>query len=278
MRLKILLCSVAVDTRGKTVEIDTPKLWLIFSRTHSAILGFLKGGITLHGISFSDFLILEALLHNESLGWEALNQKLRDLDNVTVNGSIDSLERRGLIMQRRDARGVWNVKLTKRGHGVITKAYTQHVKDIDAALGSLTTEERIYLYERLKKIGLYGEKLQNTRFKGQRGGLAPWQLRKATDYMAQHLTKSVPLAKIAAQTKLSESQLRRAFKVSTGIPPHRWHLNIRIAKAQELLRDGALPMREIALATGFVALSHFSRSFRKIVGVSPSEWQRHPRQ
>jgi AraC-like DNA-binding protein/DNA-binding MarR family transcriptional regulator len=263
----------------KAVEIEIPKLWLVFTRAHSAIIGFLMGGITLHGISFNDFLVLEPLLHYEALGMEVLTRKIHNnLNNVTLNSTIDSLERRGLIMQRRDSRGAWTLKLTKQGDAVISKTYAQHVKDIEAALRVLTSEERVHLYHFLKKVGLHGEKLQITRFSDQRGGLAPWQLRKAKEYMAQHLNSSVPLAKIAALTKLSESQLRRAFKVSTGMPPHRWHLNLRIAKAQELLRAGELPMREIALATGFVALSHFSRSFRKVVGVCPSEWQRHPRQ
>jgi AraC-like DNA-binding protein len=82
------------------------------------------------------------------------------------------------------------------------------------------------------------------------------------------------VAEVAAKVGLSAAQFTRAFKASTGFPPHRWQLNQRIAKAQELLRYGAFPLAEIALATGFTEQSHFTRIFKKVVGVSPGAWQR----
>ena len=58
------------------------------------------------------------------------------------------------------------------------------------------------------------------------------------------------------------------------MPPHQWQLKSRIAKAQELLRYGDLPLAQIALAAGFAEQSHFSRIFKSIVGVPPGTWQR----
>ena len=51
----------------------------------------------------------------------------------------------------------------------------------------------------------------------------------------------------------------------------------RIFEAQELLKDGALSLAEIAIATGFTEQSHFTRVFKEIVGVSPGIWQRQNR-
>ncbi len=109
------------------------------------------------------------------------------------------------------------------------------------------------------------------------GRLAPRQLRRVTEYIIQHLADTVKLEDLAALTGLSQSQLGRAFKASTGVSPHRWQLNARVAKAQELLLAAQMPLAEIALATGFVEQSHFNRVFKNVVGTPPGSWQREHR-
>jgi AraC family transcriptional regulator len=111
----------------------------------------------------------------------------------------------------------------------------------------------------------------------RQGGLARWQLRRVTEYMRAQLSSSVHLSELAEMTGLSQSQFGRAFKVSTGLPPHRWLLRERVAKAQELLREGKMSLAEIALATGFTEQSHLSRIFRQVVGAPPGAWQRDQR-
>jgi AraC family transcriptional regulator len=106
------------------------------------------------------------------------------------------------------------------------------------------------------------------------GRLVPRLLRRVTEYIVEHLSESVRLRDLAAITGLSQSQFGRAFKSSTGVSPHRWQLNARIAKAQELLLSGVLPLAEIALVTGFAEQSHFNRVFKNVVGTSPGAWRR----
>jgi AraC family transcriptional regulator len=106
------------------------------------------------------------------------------------------------------------------------------------------------------------------------GRLAPRQLRRVTECIIEHLSEAVRLKELAAITGLSQSQFGRAFKASTGLSPHQWQLNARIAKAQELLLSGALPLSEIALATGFAEQSHFTRVFKNVTGASPGAWRR----
>jgi AraC family transcriptional regulator len=106
-----------------------------------------------------------------------------------------------------------------------------------------------------------------------RGRLAPWQLRRATEYILEHLSEAVRLQDLAAVADLSQSQFGRAFKASTGLSPHRWQLHARISKAKELLLAGSLTQAEIALATGFAEQSHFCRVFKRMVGASPGAWQ-----
>jgi AraC-like DNA-binding protein len=105
----------------------------------------------------------------------------------------------------------------------------------------------------------------------RRGGLAAWQERVAVDMLQENLDGEVTLASIARRCQLSTSHFARAFRQSTGLPPHRWLLHRRIDRAKEALRD---PLADVATTCGFADQSHFTRVFTKLVGVSPGEWRR----
>jgi len=104
--------------------------------------------------------------------------------------------------------------------------------------------------------------------------LAPWQVKKVTDFIRANLTETLRLSELAAISGLSPSHFGRAFKGSTGLPPHRWQLNMRIEQARAMLSDAGASLADIACATGFADQSHFTRVFSKIVGTSPGAWRR----
>jgi len=104
--------------------------------------------------------------------------------------------------------------------------------------------------------------------------LAPWQLKRVTDFIHDNLADALQLAQLAAISGLSPSHFGRSFKESTGMPPHRWHLKMRIEEASAMLADGSASLADVACATGFADQSHFNRVFRKIVGMSPGAWRR----
>lgn len=105
-----------------------------------------------------------------------------------------------------------------------------------------------------------------------RGALGPRQLRRAQEILMTNLAGDVALAELARDCGLSLSHFTRAFRNSTGLPPHRWLLNQRVAKAKQLLRS-TLPLSEVALACGFHDQSHFTRVFSRLVGLSPGAWR-----
>jgi AraC family transcriptional regulator len=107
-----------------------------------------------------------------------------------------------------------------------------------------------------------------------RGGLAPWQLRRATEILASRVDGNVSLTELARAVDLSPSHFARAFKQTTGKPPHRWLLELRIEKAKEMLLGSGLPLAEIALTCGFTDQSHFTRVFSRIARSSPGAWRR----
>ena len=64
------------------------------------------------------------------------------------------------------------------------------------------------------------------------------------------------------------------FRAATGYSPHNYLLNLKLERAQELLRNPSMSLIDIALDCGFSSHSHMSRLFHKIVGVTPSAYRR----
>jgi AraC-like DNA-binding protein len=108
----------------------------------------------------------------------------------------------------------------------------------------------------------------------ERGGLAPWQLKRAQEAMLSQLGADLGLDDLAAVAGCSTTHFSRAFKQSTGIAPFYWLAERRIDKAKELLADPRLSLAEIALAVGFSAQPHFTTAFKRATGTTPGEWRR----
>jgi AraC family transcriptional regulator len=107
-----------------------------------------------------------------------------------------------------------------------------------------------------------------------RGGLAPWQVKRACEKLDSDLGGKLSLEQIAAEFGLSVSHFSRAFRISTGLPPHQWLLRQRVKVAKQLMTVRDLPLSEIAISAGFANQSHFTRVFSASVGVSPAAWRR----
>ncbi|WP_397449155.1 helix-turn-helix domain-containing protein [Pseudomonas sp. NA-150] len=107
-----------------------------------------------------------------------------------------------------------------------------------------------------------------------RGGLAPWQLRRAHEFISANLNGEISVTELASESGLSTSHFARAFKQTTGMAPHQWLTKKRIEHAKALLKHGNLELADVALACGFVDQSHFNRVFTRSEGHSPGRWRR----
>ena len=260
---------------AKTADIPTPKLALVLMRAARSLAEFLEAGLAREGIQTMDFAILEALLHKGPLSMADIEQKVH-LAAAPLNVALDRVSRRGMVRRQADRARLHaeSFELSEDGRKTIAGIFARHAADIEAVMSVLLARERRPLWQALKRIGIQGERCQHARSKDRRGGLAPWQLRRATEYMTEHLAGPVLIRDLAGQTGLSTSRFSRAFKLSMGISPHRWRMNMRVLEAQALLRDGKRSQADIALATGFAEQSHFSRVFKEVVGEPPGVWQR----
>ncbi len=86
--------------------------------------------------------------------------------------------------------------------------------------------------------------------------------------------QDLALEELAALVSLSAKHFARAFRQSTGTPPHRWLIERRLDRAKAMLVEGDLDLAEIALACGFADQSHFTAAFRKLVGMTPGSYRR----
>jgi AraC-like DNA-binding protein len=80
------------------------------------------------------------------------------------------------------------------------------------------------------------------------------------------------ISKITDMLKISRTKLYYKIKGLTGINPNMFFKTYKLNRAAELLTEGKMNISEIADYTGFSTLSHFSASFKKQFGVSPSEY------
>jgi len=106
-----------------------------------------------------------------------------------------------------------------------------------------------------------------------RGGLSPHQYNRVTGYIRDHLADEIGLVELAALVDLTPWHFCRAFKQTAGLPPHRWIVALRIERAKELLADPGFSVTEAGLAVGFAGSTQFARSFRAVVGMSPSQFR-----
>jgi len=93
---------------------------------------------------------------------------------------------------------------------------------------------------------------------------------RAIRIMESRLDEPPGIREIAAQVGLSTRHLETSFRAALGSTPGAFFLNLRLSEARRLALDTALPVQEIALATGFNAQATFARAFKQAYGQSVS--------
>jgi len=99
-------------------------------------------------------------------------------------------------------------------------------------------------------------------------------LQRVLDRMKADLATDLDLSTLAAESGYSRSHFLRTFRAAMGCSPHQWLTMLRVEQARTILRGNSSSLIDIALDCGFSSHAHFSNTFRKIVGVTPSEYRR----
>jgi AraC-like DNA-binding protein len=91
------------------------------------------------------------------------------------------------------------------------------------------------------------------------------------DYLRAHVEEPVTIETLVRLSGLSEFHLIRAFRREFGLPPHAYHVRLKLARARETLSRGVSVSRT-AFACGFADQSHLSRKFKEVYGLTPATW------
>ena len=133
--------------------------------------------------------------------------------------------------------------------------------------GSLLLSQQAVLHETLLQLfsrygGCYATKT---------AAASSATIQHARDYLQEHWRNNVSSEQLELLTGLSRYQLIRQFKHSFGVAPHQYLLALKIQQARRLLLAGQSCV-DVAVDCGFFDQSHFSRNFKKAMGVSPSRY------
>ncbi len=98
-------------------------------------------------------------------------------------------------------------------------------------------------------------------------------IRASIDYLeANYTNPHLTISEISAKSYMSEVYFRRLFKESYGISPAKYIINLRIKKAINLMNTEYYTLQEIAALSGYHDYSYFSSEFKRMTGLSPSQY------
>ncbi|HEY5759522.1 MAG TPA: AraC family transcriptional regulator [Steroidobacter sp.] len=105
-------------------------------------------------------------------------------------------------------------------------------------------------------------------------GLAAWQVRRVMSHMSNRLEEGISLAEASAAVGLSPAYFCTAFRLATGRTPFAVFSALRIERARQLLTDPRVSITDISLTVGFQTPSAFANTFRRITGMTPSQFRK----
>lgn len=94
------------------------------------------------------------------------------------------------------------------------------------------------------------------------------------DYLQLHYAENISLEQAADQMHLSKYYFTKVFKQYTGQTFYEYFSYLRIQAAEEYLKDPSIPIADISSSCGYVNISSFNRTFRKLKGCNPSEYRK----
>lgn len=108
----------------------------------------------------------------------------------------------------------------------------------------------------------------------ERNALPAFKLKQVIQLMEQRLAESFSLGDLAQAIGMSEYHFSRLFKRATGRSPSQYFIQLRMARARQLLIETERSIIDIGLEVGYGSASHFSQIFRREVGIAPSHYRK----
>jgi transcriptional regulator GlxA family with amidase domain len=211
-----------------------------------------RKGTTIGGISGGPYILARAGLLDErraTLHWEHLPAFREAFPDVAVVPSLFEIDGNRITCSGGISALDMMVALIERDHG----------RQLAAAVGDW------FLHTHIREG--YGPQRMDLRY---RLGVADEKLLRVLGAMEMSLETPLSRAGLARQAGISLRQLERLFRRHVGHGIHQHYRWLRLERARQLLRETALPVLDVALATGFASSSQFARAYAKTFGEPPS--------
>lgn len=146
------------------MEESGTHLWLVLWKAFDALRALAERHIHSLGLGFSDFAVLEVILHKGPMPVNQIGSLVR-LTSGSITTAVDRLERKGLVSRCNDPqdRRARVVHLTGPGRKLIECAFAGHEAAMEEAAGGLTPAERAEATILLKKLGLHAQEISESR-------------------------------------------------------------------------------------------------------------------
>lgn len=135
---------------------------------------------------------------------------------------------------------------------------------------AMVTELLVYLLRALPENCVADDQILGGEQPSDSPAEAQALVTQATYYLNAHYDDDVSLARLAASLHVSNAHLSRLFKTVTGETPSNYLTRIRLQRAEELLQNDQLTIKEVANRVGYLDPLYFSKLFKKHFGRTPS--------
>ncbi len=134
-------------------------LWLVLWKAYESLHGHALRHIHSLGLGFSDFSVLEVVLHKGPTPVNTIGEMVH-LTSGSITAAVDRLAAKGLVERcsHPTDRRARMVHLTEAGETLIRSAFTDHAAAMERAAGGLSREERLQAVTLLKKLGLHARR------------------------------------------------------------------------------------------------------------------------
>lgn len=126
----------------------------------------------------------------------------------------------------------------------------------------------------LDVLSLFVQRHADTRLSPRVAGRERRAVKLVREYLEDNPAENVSLEELARIASLSPYHLNRVFGREVGLPPHRYQVQVRVERAKARLARGA-SIKQVVSESGFADHSHFTRHFKRLVGVPPSKYLPH---
>lgn len=99
-------------------------------------------------------------------------------------------------------------------------------------------------------------------------------IRSCEEWLGEHFRKADAIKQVVKYSKIPERTLKRRFKAAVGSTLIEFLQNLRIEQAKRQLESGQMPVEEISVEVGYEDLSFFRRLFKRLTGLTPSQYRR----